>query len=1173
MPYRSELKRPDLKGQFPCSVCGKIFCHSSSLSRHRMQAHFKSYTCSQCNQEISSSETLRSHMFRIHQISRMFMCRCCNWAFADKTSLHIHMQSMVKNNGPGDVYVLARSSTEQGTFKMDMTSDNESINSISSSPMDARESSPAEGLEAKSLMNISTESLGLDLAKSAILGSDRGAVNSLTQSIFPALQERSDLFMSMKPPQVERSSNIQELFSQNWLNSWLANNPLQPNLFDVSNPSLMNLGKLSSLPVSGQRPEGSATADNGPISLLKQIKRDISINTESNEDTSDSGKSDTLENSPCKSSPSFLDSLLNKKISGHGTSVEDFVSSLTKTNKRKARKPQQLKDTENISGADCDGEPKAKIANLTTFVEGIKSKMSKSCQLENHEQHSPAISDSHTCESTQNNSSTHSSNYECTHCKDSQDKIVGLQEENEKVLRKLSQIESGVFQFHKAIKELKDNEMPEETKMQMLSLVEHCVEMYKEDESSESDETLKSEPSIDKIIEHNMPEAYVGSFNLLYNRMNLANLKKWARLESTNAEEEKPDNSAKTIQIKIKHLKHPRNGLSTNGLSILRYYRIKEIDDKYANSMPNYDECTKKIRDNFVSSRSGLDVKMEKLLKSNTAITSRTITDYFIFITQLYLKHGPKLKNMLVHLNPDEKEKAQDIITRFAIRDTEKGLTRAQRMDSISLERLAYVVPPQMLLLTAAKLVSVTKTYTDLKRGSHKVHWTIISPGTIVMIPPKFRYLFQWAVAIYQTGLSIHWVNIRTIPKHYVIKKLYRNFCKITILLDDVMAGDYLIDTKYRYSNFCGIIEYNQTNDGTVASLTKEIIDSITTSPFFEFVKGDVLRFEKDDYFANVLADRDHADHYGKKVEEDSGVIRRLLPLHDLVFDLEVPEIKPYIEEKMKVFVVTGANKGIGLAIICNLLNKVKNTLIYLTARSEDRGTRAVACIYKKFNLQLPYGNILKFHQLDITDKESIEGFISHLNENNQTIHILVNNAGFAFEEGDPTPPLVQAHQTIAVNYYGTKLVTQLLNPMVNNGGKIIFICSSAAKMPQYFSPELISLFDNDSYNMETIDKFIQDYVNYCEPDTRKINGYPLSSYRTSKAAEIAMAIFYSRELANREIKVFACCPGPCKTDLSRHKGHLSIYKGSKTPVYCAIDPNAPDGKFLYLKRVEEWLR
>uniref|UniRef100_A0A0N5CCQ3 C2H2-type domain-containing protein n=1 Tax=Strongyloides papillosus TaxID=174720 RepID=A0A0N5CCQ3_STREA len=52
--YRSELKRPDLKGSFRCTICSKIFCHSSSLSRHRMQSHFKSYTCTICHKEISS---------------------------------------------------------------------------------------------------------------------------------------------------------------------------------------------------------------------------------------------------------------------------------------------------------------------------------------------------------------------------------------------------------------------------------------------------------------------------------------------------------------------------------------------------------------------------------------------------------------------------------------------------------------------------------------------------------------------------------------------------------------------------------------------------------------------------------------------------------------------------------------------------------------------------------------------------------------------------------------------------------------------------------------------------------------------------------------------------------------------------------------------------------------
>ncbi|EFP06229.1 CRE-ZTF-30 protein [Caenorhabditis remanei] len=93
-----ELKRPDLKGSFRCSICSKVFCHSSSLSRHRMQAHFKSYKCTVCRKDISSSESLRTHMFKQHHISRMYMCRCCNWAFPDKSLLHIHLQSANNNN-------------------------------------------------------------------------------------------------------------------------------------------------------------------------------------------------------------------------------------------------------------------------------------------------------------------------------------------------------------------------------------------------------------------------------------------------------------------------------------------------------------------------------------------------------------------------------------------------------------------------------------------------------------------------------------------------------------------------------------------------------------------------------------------------------------------------------------------------------------------------------------------------------------------------------------------------------------------------------------------------------------------------------------------------------------------------------------------------------------------
>ncbi|KAK6760261.1 hypothetical protein RB195_021662 [Necator americanus] len=214
MPYRAELKRPDLKGQFPCSVCGKIFCHSSSLSRHRMQAHFKSYTCTQCNQEISSNETLRSHMFRIHSISRMFMCRCCNWAFPDKTSLHIHMQSMLRNGTPGEVAILARSSTEDGPG-----------NSLDDSPRSSP-SFPTESLFKHQFLNHSTSSSNSNNNNNAKTVNNNAAINS----IFPTIMKTENLLATMKKGNLLPAMDLTALSSNQWLSAWLANNPFAPNL-------------------------------------------------------------------------------------------------------------------------------------------------------------------------------------------------------------------------------------------------------------------------------------------------------------------------------------------------------------------------------------------------------------------------------------------------------------------------------------------------------------------------------------------------------------------------------------------------------------------------------------------------------------------------------------------------------------------------------------------------------------------------------------------------------------------------------------------------------------------------------------------------------------------------------------------------------------------------------
>lgn len=384
MPYRSELKRPDLKGQFPCSVCGKVFCHSSSLSRHRMQAHFKSYTCTQCNQEISSNETLRSHMFRIHSISRMFMCRCCNWAFPDKTSLHIHMQSMLRNGTPGDVSVLARSSTEGPGMAgvVGEMSPHELEESPSSSPQEGRDSA--------------SPSLDVSPVKASLFNN-----NILNGSIFPALGNADSLFSKLrtKPECILPQTGVDTSAQNHWLAAWLANNPFANQLAGIHAQLLSGTSNNESLSLRGEG-TGSTVIEESKSDVKEEEPDDDALEINTMDVTNESASNETrsadklsTHNTDAKPSTvgSSLDSLLEKK----GLSVVHGSR-----NKRKASKPQQLASylkasAAFVTGDDEDEEYLGPPRKLSAEETEEKPDDTHSMSVTG-EQPSPTVSDSHT---------------------------------------------------------------------------------------------------------------------------------------------------------------------------------------------------------------------------------------------------------------------------------------------------------------------------------------------------------------------------------------------------------------------------------------------------------------------------------------------------------------------------------------------------------------------------------------------------------------------------------------------------------------------------------------------------------------------------------------------------------------------------------------------------------
>eukprot|EP00061_Rhincodon_typus_P003021 g19093.t1 len=124
-----------------------------------------------------------------------------------------------------------------------------------------------------------------------------------------------------------------------------------------------------------------------------------------------------------------------------------------------------------------------------------------------------------------------------------------------------------------------------------------------------------------------------------------------------------------------------------------------------------------------------------------------------------------------------------------------------------------------------------------------------------------------------------------------------------------------------------------------------------------------------------------------------------------------------------RVAVVTGANKGIGLEVVRALCRQFEGD-VYLTSRDRERGQQALHELQQE---QLkPF-----YHQLDITDRQSIRELCTFMTHKYGGIDVLINNAGIAFKVADTTPFGIQAEVTLATNFFGTRDVCTELLPII----------------------------------------------------------------------------------------------------------------------------------------------
>lgn len=268
-----------------------------------------------------------------------------------------------------------------------------------------------------------------------------------------------------------------------------------------------------------------------------------------------------------------------------------------------------------------------------------------------------------------------------------------------------------------------------------------------------------------------------------------------------------------------------------------------------------------------------------------------------------------------------------------------------------------------------------------------------------------------------------------------------------------------------------------------------------------------------------------------------------------------------------KVAVVTGSNKGIGFAIVEGLCKRFDG-VIYLTSRDEDKGKAATAKL-KKRDSDNPH-----FHQLDVSDKESVIRFRDFIKQKHGGIDILINNAGVV-------APLNNNYENcknvIDINYGGILNAQEYLFPLLRDNARVLNISSNCGHLSNLRNMDWIKRLSKKDLSKTDIDDFVNWFLESVKKGTFKrsdfADGGTIPSYRVSKVALSALTMVQQKELEPRGISVNSIHPGLVSTDMTMHIGFLTPDEAAETPVDLVLDaPPSLKGKYIwYNGEIVDW--
>ncbi|MFC5263742.1 SDR family NAD(P)-dependent oxidoreductase [Kribbella qitaiheensis] len=227
-----------------------------------------------------------------------------------------------------------------------------------------------------------------------------------------------------------------------------------------------------------------------------------------------------------------------------------------------------------------------------------------------------------------------------------------------------------------------------------------------------------------------------------------------------------------------------------------------------------------------------------------------------------------------------------------------------------------------------------------------------------------------------------------------------------------------------------------------------------------------------------------------------------------------------------RIALVTGANQGIGFALVAGLAARLNpDDLVLLTGRNPERVAQAVQRIDGVAKVE---GRVL-----DVTDADAIAILAKDLQDAYGGVDLVVSNA-----IGPLTPDRPQAEQAdefIAVANGGTHAVLRSFAPVLRPGGRLIVVASSLGTL-DHLDPKLHPFFDG--VTLEQVERAIEDWRQAIHQGTAEEQGWPHWINVPSKVGQVAAvrAVAAERRSADlpQDTLIASVCPGLVDTRASR---------------------------------------